>query len=143
MGKAPGGTGLFGVGEKGSPWHGVELKPKEYTLFVKLAGNGYKDDTEFGNVGAYDFLKAAMKTPEYKAMPEDPNAPMGTKQAFVKKVIYQYRALAQDWMAENSDRLLKIRAGKEQLKEQFGETGKTGKAPPASDALLKGLNIGQ
>jgi hypothetical protein len=143
MGKAPGGMGLFGVGEKDSPWHGVELKPKEYTLLVKLAGNGFKDDTEFGHVGAYDFLKAALKTPEYKALPEDPNAPMGTKQAYVKKVIYQYRALTQEWMAENSDRLQKIRAGKEQSKEQFSETGKTGKAAPASDALMKGLNIGQ
>jgi hypothetical protein len=143
MGRPPGGSGLFGVGEKDSPWHGVELKPKEYTLLVKLAGNGLKEDGEFGNVGAYDFLKAAMKAPEYKELPEDPNAPMGTKQAYVKKVIYQYRALAQQWVAENSDRLQKVRAGKEKSKEQFGETGQTGKAAPPSDALLKGLNIGQ
>ena len=115
---------MFGVGEKDSPWHGVELKPREYTLLVKLAGNAYKDDTEFGNVGAYDYLKAAMETQEYKALPEDPNAPRGTKQAFIKKAIYQYRTLAQEWMAENSDRLQKVRETKEQAKEQFGETGK-------------------
>ena len=124
MGRPPGGGGMFGVGEKDSPWYGVELKPREYTLLVKLAGNAYKDDTEFGNVGAYDYLKAAMETQEYKALPEDPNAPRGTKQAFIKKAIYQYRTLAQEWMAENSDRLQKVRETKEQAKEQFGETGK-------------------
>ncbi|MCL5884450.1 MAG: hypothetical protein M1377_03750, partial [Deltaproteobacteria bacterium] len=145
MGKPPGGGGMFGVGEKDSPWHGVELKPKEYTLLVKLAGNGYKDDTEYGHVGAYDYLQAAMKTPEYKSMPEDPSAPMGTKQTFIKKVIYQYRTIAQAWMAENSDRLTKVREAKEKAKEQFGETGQVGDKPPkpTSDALLKGLHIGQ
>jgi hypothetical protein len=143
MGRRPGGTGMFGVGEKDSPWHGVELKPKEYGIYVKLAGNAYKEDTEFGRVGAYDFLKAAMKSEEYKALPEDPSAPIGTKQAYIKKVIYQYRMAAQEFMAENSGRLQKIRTTKEMQKMQFGETGKTGSGQPVSEELLKGLNIGQ
>ena len=143
LGKRPGGSGAFGVGEKDSPWHGVELKPKEYSIFVKLAGNAYKEDTEFGRVGAYDFLKSAMKSEEYKALPEDPSAPIGTKQAYVKKVIYQYRMAAQEWMTENSDRLSQVRTVKEMQKMQFGETGKRGAGQPVSEELLKGLNIGQ
>jgi hypothetical protein len=124
LGKSPGGAGLFGVEAKDSPWHGVELKPKEYTVFVKLAGNAYKDDTEFGNVGTYDYLKAAIQSPEYQVLPEDPNAPAGTKQVFIKQVIYRYRMQAKAWMTENSDRLSKIQEKKERDKETFGESGK-------------------
>lgn len=154
MGKPPGGGGLFGVGEKDTPWHGVELKPKEYTLLVKLAGKATYNtlseligdsptEEEYGQQNVHDFLKTEMQTPEYNAMPEDPGAPAGTKQTYVKAVIYRYRTMAQEAVLNNRDRLNKIRKDKRDAEDRFGDTGQVGDKPKkaTSDALLKGLGI--
>jgi hypothetical protein len=133
MGKPPGGSGLFGVGGKTGPLQGEELKPREYSIYVKLAGNEYKRPqaelvdgklVDFGKVGAYDFLKAYMQTSAYKAKPEVAGNLPGTKQAFIKETIYRYRSEALKWMIQESNRLRKVRETKQAAMDTYNKTGK-------------------
>ena len=147
MGKAPGGTGLFGMGAKEGPLVGNELKPREYSIYVRLAGNKLKKHqqelvdgqlVDFGEVGAYDFLKAYMATSAYKEMPEASGDLPGSKQVFIKRVISEYRAAALEMVTEFSDRLREIRKKKDAAMETYNETGKLPGAPVTAPDFFGG-----
>lgn len=77
----------------------VPLTPQEYSRYVEMAGNAYKNPST--GLGCKEALMALIKTAQYKGMSDGPE---GGKAAMIKDVIQGYRQMAaQQMKRENSE----------------------------------------
>lgn len=92
------------VGRPGSTIRGVRLTPKERFEFTKLAGNGFKIETELGLLGAHDYLNRLIKTPEYLARTKGRD---GGRAHMLRSALLSFRSKAGLRLIAGSDRLKK------------------------------------